>query len=62
MLMQWLYLSQSVVKEVHVIYPIVGDSYLSSNKVFGRIEKIVRNKVIIEPKEYRATFAKTRQC
>lgn len=58
MLMNWLYLTKSAVKEIHVIYPVVGHSYLPSDRIFGRIEKVVRKKdVIIEPKEYRAIFS-----
>ncbi|CAH1114455.1 unnamed protein product [Psylliodes chrysocephalus] len=56
MLMNWLYFTKSAVEEIHVTYPIVGQSYIIYH--FGRIEKGVKRKeVIIDPKEYRAIFS-----
>lgn len=58
MLMQWLYMTNSAVQEIHVIFPIVGHSFLPPDRIFGRIEKRVRKKeVIIDPKEYRSIFS-----
>ncbi|CAH1111578.1 unnamed protein product [Psylliodes chrysocephalus] len=59
MLMKWLYFTRSAVEEIHVIYPIVGHLYLPPDRIFGRIQNVVKRKeVIINPKEYRAIFSK----
>lgn len=58
MLMQWLYSTKTSVKHIHVIYPIVGHSFLPPDRVFGRIKKDVKKKnTIILPSEYRTNSA-----
>lgn len=52
MLTQWLFLSISAVREIHVFFPIVGHSYLPPDKIFEKNEKKERRKVIIEANEY----------
>lgn len=60
MLMFWLYSNKSSLKEVHVIFPIVGHSFLPPDRCFGRIEKIVRKRdTIIKPSEYRDIIRET---
>lgn len=41
------------IKEVHIIFPVPGHSFLPADRVFGRIEKRVKAKeVIVSPQEY----------
>lgn len=41
------------VKEVVVMYPVVGHSFLPPDRVFGRIEKVIRKtETVITPDEY----------
>nr|CAD7262480.1 unnamed protein product [Timema shepardi] len=60
MLAKWLVLdSADNVKSVNIIFPVVGHSYLPSDRVFGRIEKEIRKKdTIIQPQEYKDIFCK----
>lgn len=46
------------IKQIQLIFPIVGHSYLPSDRVFGRIEKVIRtHDVIVNPKEYNKIFS-----
>lgn len=45
------------IKEIELIYPVVGHSYIPPDRVFAQIEKKVREKEeIIHPDEYREIF------
>lgn len=47
------------IKEIEVIFPMVGHSFLPSDRVFGRIEKDIRKKyTIVDPDEYTRIFEK----
>lgn len=56
----WLLnIAPSHVEEVEIIFPIVGHSFLPSDRVFGRIEKDIRKKgTIVQPEEYVEIFSK----
>lgn len=46
------------IKSIEIIFPIVGHSFLPPDRIFGRIEKIVRKKdTIITPAEYTTIFS-----
>lgn len=48
----------SEVQEIEVILPMVGHSFLPSDRVFGRIEREIQKKnTIIDPEEYTDLFA-----
>lgn len=59
MLGYWLCMqAPTQIKEICVTYPVVGHSYLPPDRVFGRIEKVVRSKeVIVTPEEYFEIFS-----
>ncbi|CAH1963823.1 unnamed protein product [Acanthoscelides obtectus] len=43
----------SAVKEIHMHFPTGGHSFLPADRIFGRAEKLLRNKpTIIEKDEY----------
>lgn len=45
------------INKVEVIFPVVGHSFLPSDRVFARIEKVVKKKtVIVSPNDYTAIF------
>ncbi|CAB3241838.1 unnamed protein product [Arctia plantaginis] len=45
------------VKTVELIFPVPGHSFMPADRVFGHIEKEVKNKeVIIDPSEYRDIY------
>nr|XP_022907523.1 uncharacterized protein LOC111419015 [Onthophagus taurus] len=45
------------VKTIELIFPVPGHSYLPSDRIFGRIEKILKKEsTIIDPKIYRNIF------
>lgn len=47
------------IQRVDIIFPIVGHSFLPADRVFGRIEQVVKKKdTIIHPEEYRDIFSK----
>lgn len=49
--------SPVAVKEVKLIFPVVGQSYLSSDEVFGTIEKeLCKREVMIKPENYHIVF------
>lgn len=57
MVSKWLLHAPANVKSVQIVFPVVGHSFLPSDRVFGRIEKEVKRKeTIIEPKEYHNIF------
>lgn len=54
MLMTWLSKTKSKVTKVTVVYPIVGHSFLPPDRVFGQVEKKLRQMdTIVSPVEYR---------
>lgn len=58
MLMYWLHCTLTQVQQIDVIFPVVGHSFLPPDRVFGRIEKVVKRKdTIISPGEYREIFS-----
>lgn len=58
MLMKWLSDTQSSVKEIVFVFPVVGHSFIPPDRVFAQIEKCNRKKeVIILPKNYQDTIA-----
>nr|CAD7415046.1 unnamed protein product [Timema poppensis] len=62
MLAKWLWLSSDLsgnVQSVQITFPVVGHSFLPPDRVFGRIEKIVKKKdTIVQPEEYVEIFQK----
>lgn len=58
MLCYWLTQEAPVnVKRVKIFYPMVGHSFLPPDRIFGRIEKVLRSKVTItSPSEYNEVF------
>lgn len=45
------------VKSVELIFPVPGHSFMPADRVFGHIEKVIKNKeVIIDPIEYREVY------
>lgn len=55
MCFKWL--STSPVKEIELVFPIVGHSYIPPDRVFGKIEKVLRKiEQIVEPSEYLNIF------
>ena len=54
MLGKWLYCeAPRHVKKVEVIYPIVGHSFIPPDRVFAKIEKILKTKEVVTcPAEY----------
>lgn len=57
MCLKWLSSSNSTVSEMELVFPVVGHSYIPPDRVFARIEKIIRKtEEIVEPDEYLAIF------
>ncbi|CAF4891377.1 unnamed protein product [Pieris macdunnoughi] len=54
MLGKWLYLeAPRQLKRIEIIYPIVGHSFIPPDRVFAKIEKVIKTKeVITSPTEY----------
>lgn len=53
MLIKWLISAPSHIKQVEIIFPVVGHSFMPPDRIFGNIEKVVRKRdTIVEPKEY----------
>lgn len=50
---KWLAESPRNIKNLEIIFPVVGHSFLPSDRIFGHIEKVVKkNDTIIRPDEY----------
>lgn len=54
MLCNWLLkLSPPTIKEVQVIFPVVGHSYIPPDRLFGQIEKLIKKKPeVTSPEQY----------
>lgn len=53
MLSKWLTEAPQIVKEIEIVFPVVGHSYIPPDRVFAQIEKEVRNyEVINSPQKY----------
>lgn len=51
-------IAPATIEEVIVMYPVVGHSFLPPDRVFGRIEKVIRKReTIITPSEYLDIFS-----
>lgn len=59
MILKWLSeLAPNQVEEFYLIFPIVGHSFLPPDRVFGRIEKVLKKiETVITPEEYNTIFA-----
>ncbi|XP_031327207.1 uncharacterized protein LOC116182841 [Photinus pyralis] len=58
-LMFWLHTSGEKIKEIEIIFPIRGHSYLPADRIFGRIEKILRSHSLIKtPDAYWELYTK----
>lgn len=57
MLAKWLATTTTRVTFVQITFPIVGHSFLPSDRIFGRVEKSIRKlKTIVNPDEYKTIF------
>ncbi|VEN57645.1 unnamed protein product [Callosobruchus maculatus] len=54
MLMLWLYhFAPGTIKKIELIFPVRGHSYLPADRIFGRVEKILRRHAVIKtPEKY----------
>ncbi|VVC88436.1 unnamed protein product [Leptidea sinapis] len=64
MLGKWLYLeAPRQLKRIEIIYPIVGHSFIPPDRVFAKIEKVIKTKeVITSPTEYVSILQEHAQC
>lgn len=57
MLAKWLASTASTAKSVHITFPVVGHSFLPSDRIFGRTEKVIRKmETIANPESYKTIF------
>lgn len=58
MLSKWLSDTQSGVKKITMVFPVVGHSFLPADRVFGRIEKKIKKvDTLITPQDYLDIFS-----
>lgn len=50
--------TQNFIKNIHVVFPVRGHSFIPPDRVFGHIEREIRKKeIILEPEEYLNIFS-----
>lgn len=58
MISHWLMNTTANIESIEYVFPIVGHSFLPSDRVFALIEKVIKkNDVIIKPDDYTEIFA-----
>lgn len=64
MLSKWLFSeSPRHVKRIELIYPVVGHSFIPPDRVFAKIEKVIKTKeVITSPSEYVSVLQEHTKC
>ncbi|GBP67512.1 hypothetical protein EVAR_49879_1 [Eumeta japonica] len=54
MIMKWLHETTSNIKNIELIFPVTGHSFLPADRVFALNERVIRKREnIIDPKEYK---------
>lgn len=64
MLGKWLYTeAPSHLKKIELIFPVVGHSFIPPDRLFARIEKILKTKeVVVSPSDYAAVLEQHGSC
>lgn len=64
MLIKWLYSeSPRHLKIIELIYPIVGHSFILPDRIFAKIEKVLKTKeVLTSPAEYFSVLQEHTKC